>query len=210
GHRRYTAAEVRRLYRVRALRQLGLPLQEIASVLDRTGDDLTDLRELLTAQLHQLRVQAERITRLQTQLVDLLNQLDGAAMPHPEQFLTTLEMISMYEQHFTQEQRDRLDERRAELGTEAVDAARTQVASMIEEAIRHQRAGTPFDDPAVRDLAGRWSALGAQFGTDGPQEQASARRLWDDNREEISRRVPWPAEDFIAAVEYLRQARGAA
>lgn len=209
GHRRYTAADVRRLYRVRALRQLGLSLPQIAAALDRTGDDSTDLRQLLTAQLRQLRAQAERISQLQAQLGALVARLDAAAMPDPEQFLTTLEMISMYEQHFTQEQRDRLAERRAALGTQAMDAARAQVAGMIEDAMRHQRAGTPFDDPAVRELASRWSALGAHLGTDGPQEQASARRFWDDNREEISHRVPWPAEDFLAAVDYLRQAREA-
>jgi DNA-binding transcriptional MerR regulator len=208
-HRRYTAADVRRLYRARALRQLGLSLPEIADALDRTGDDSAGLRQLLTAQLQQLRAQAERITRLQAQLGALVARLDAATIPDHEQFLTTLEMISMYEQHFTPEQRDRLAGRRTALGPQAMDAARAQAAGMIEEAMRHQRVGTPLDDPAVRELAGRWHALGAHLGTDGPREQASARRFWDDNRAEISRRVPWPAEDFLAAVEYLRQAREA-
>ncbi|MFI6739357.1 MerR family transcriptional regulator [Nonomuraea sp. NPDC050451] len=34
GHRRYTEADLRRLYRVRALRGLGLSLEEIAEVLN--------------------------------------------------------------------------------------------------------------------------------------------------------------------------------
>jgi hypothetical protein len=40
-------------------------------------------------------------------------------------------------------------------------------------------------------------------------QRASARRLWEDNREEISQRMPWPADDFIAAVAYLDRARQA-
>ncbi|MGC9665204.1 MerR family transcriptional regulator [Planosporangium sp. 12N6] len=74
GHLRYTAADVRRLYGVRALRQLGLSLSEIAGALDRTGDDPAGLRHVLTAQVHRLRTQAERITRLQARLGDLVAQ----------------------------------------------------------------------------------------------------------------------------------------
>ncbi|TMR24146.1 MerR family transcriptional regulator [Nonomuraea turkmeniaca] len=51
GHRRYTEADLRRLYRVRALRGLGLSLDEIAEVLKEPSDDLTALRGLLGAQL---------------------------------------------------------------------------------------------------------------------------------------------------------------
>ncbi|MFC0503811.1 MerR family transcriptional regulator [Micromonospora costi] len=209
GHRRYTAADVRRLYRVRGLRQLGLSLPEIAVVLDHGGADPAALRQLLDAQLRQVRVQIERANRLEIHLTELVAQLDAEDVPRPDQFLTTLETMSMYERYFSQDQRDRLAERRAALGTEAVDAARAEMSTLIEEAIRHQRAGTPVDDPAVRDLVGRWTGLGALLGTDGAREQASAGRLWDDHREEISRRMPWPAEDFLAAVEYLRAARGA-
>lgn len=207
GHRRYTAADVRRLYRVRALRQLGLSLPEIAGVLDRTNGEPADLRRLLTAQLGEVRAQVARLARLESQLGELVAHLDAEDVPQPERFLTTLETMSMYERYFTEDQRDRLAERRDALGTEAVDAARAEAGTLIAEAIRHHRAGTPVTDPAVRELAGRWSALGALLGTDGPREQASARRFWDDHREEISQRMPWPADDFVGAVEYLRRAR---
>jgi DNA-binding transcriptional MerR regulator len=39
GHRRYTDADVRRLYRVRALRQLGFPLEEIRTALEGSTQD---------------------------------------------------------------------------------------------------------------------------------------------------------------------------
>jgi hypothetical protein len=38
----------------------------------------------------------------------------------------------------------------------------------------------------------------------------SARQLWTENRDEIRQRVPWPAEEFLAAVSYLERAREAA
>jgi DNA-binding transcriptional MerR regulator len=40
GHRRYTPSDVRRLYRVLALRHLGMPLGEIARSLDGEAGDL--------------------------------------------------------------------------------------------------------------------------------------------------------------------------
>lgn len=48
GYRLYGPADVERLYRVRALRQLGLPLEEVHRVLD---DPTTDLTSTLDAQL---------------------------------------------------------------------------------------------------------------------------------------------------------------
>jgi DNA-binding transcriptional MerR regulator len=41
GHRRYSEDDVRRLYRVRALTQLGLSLDEVAAVLGRGTEDMT-------------------------------------------------------------------------------------------------------------------------------------------------------------------------
>ncbi|MEV4461974.1 MerR family transcriptional regulator [Microbispora sp. NPDC049633] len=44
GHRRYSERDLRRLYRVRALRALGLSLEEVAAVLAGAADDPESLR----------------------------------------------------------------------------------------------------------------------------------------------------------------------
>src|SRR6478752_252814 len=51
GHRRYTEPDLRRLYSIRTLRSLGVPLAEIAAVLDRSGAGPESLRTLLRRQL---------------------------------------------------------------------------------------------------------------------------------------------------------------
>ncbi|GGO45232.1 hypothetical protein GCM10012287_12660 [Streptomyces daqingensis] len=116
GHRRYTERDLRRLCSVRALRSLALSLEEIAGVLGGDGDDLSAMRDLLGAQLRAVRSQAARLVELEQQLGHLLRQLDEDAMPGPDLFMTTLEMISVYETSFTEEQRDQPAARRAELG----------------------------------------------------------------------------------------------
>ena len=110
GHRRYTGADVRRLYRIRVLRGLGLPLEEIARVLGDTG--IPQLRDLLATQLRDLEAHAEHVGRLRDRLHGLLARLDDDRMPDPAEFMATLETMSMYETYFTQEQRDRLAEHR--------------------------------------------------------------------------------------------------
>ncbi|MEV7008767.1 MerR family transcriptional regulator [Streptosporangium sp. NPDC051022] len=210
GHRRYTERDLRRLYRVRALRALGLSLEEIADALAGSADDLVTMRELLTAQLRDLEDQAGRIHRLERRIHGLLRQLDDASMPGPDQFMTTLEMMSVFETYFTPEQREQLAERRAALGPEAVEEARTRWTALVEELLHHVRADTPVDDPRVRDLLSRWDALGAAFHPAGERSggtRAAAQRMWQDNSAELSRNLPWPADRMTALVAYLERAR---
>src|SRR3954447_24972478 len=54
GHRRYSSTDVERLYRIMALRGLGLPLEQVGAALDRQGPDL---RAAVAA--HLARVEAE-------------------------------------------------------------------------------------------------------------------------------------------------------
>jgi DNA-binding transcriptional MerR regulator len=204
GHRRYTEADLSRLYQVRALRALGTPLDRIGEVL---AADPAAMRALLRARLGELTAQAARIERLTERIRSLLHRLDDDAMPDSEQIVTTLEMISMLDGYFTAEQQEQLDRRRAELGPEAVGEARERWAGLVEELLPHVQAGTPVDDPRVRDLVRRWDEIGSAFHTD-PRTAAAARRMWQDNSAEIGRRLPWPAERMADLVGYLDRVRG--
>jgi MerR family transcriptional regulator, thiopeptide resistance regulator len=212
GHRRYTEADLRRLYRVRALRSLGLSLEAIGDVLADSADDLAVMRELLTAQLRALEADARRAERLRQQLRGLLDQIEDESMPGPQRFMTTLELISVYETSFTAEQREQLAQRRAELGPEAIEEAKTEWAGLVEELLRHVQDDTPVDDPRVRSLAGRWDAIADRFhapGADGEQTKAATQRMWEENSEEIGRSLPWPTERMRELVHYLERVRQA-
>jgi DNA-binding transcriptional MerR regulator len=210
GHRRYTERDVRRLYRIRALRALGLPLTEIAEVLGSSVDDVRTMRDLLATQLRDLRHQAEHIRMITGQIQHLLHRIDDAEMPDPDQFLTTLEMISVFDTYFTSDQRARLAERRAELGPDAIEAAKTQWTELVEELLHHVQADTPVDDHGVQNLVRRWDEVGAAFHQGEHQTAAAARRMWQDNSAEISRALPWSHEQMTALVVYLDRARHSA
>ncbi|WP_370021363.1 MerR family transcriptional regulator [Planotetraspora sp. GP83] len=209
GHRRYTKEDVRRLYRVRALRGLGLSLEEIAKLLAYSADDLATMRDLLAAQLRDVAEHAQRVRQLTQRLHGLLDQIDGSSMPDPDQFMTTLEMMSVFETHFTQDQRDRLAERRAVLGPEAVDNAKTEWAGLVGELLRHVQGDTPVEDPRVQALVERWDALGDLFHGGDERVKAAAKTMWQENSTELSQRLPWPANQMVSLVAYIERARQA-
>jgi len=205
GHRRYSEEDVRRLYRIRALRALGLSLDQVREVLAASPDDVFAVRRLLTSQLSALRDQAEQAQRLQRQIQALLDNM-GGAMPSVDQLISILEGMTMYEKYFTEEQRTELAHRRAELGPAAVDDARTTFAGLVEEGLGYVSANTPVDDPAVRDFAGRWDALGSQFHSNDATKVA-ARSLWQEKSQELSARLPWAADRLQELVSYLQRVR---
>ena len=213
GHRRYTERDLHRLHRVRALRALGLSLQEIADVLDGRAGASAVLRELLAARLRSLDEHAQRIRLLQRRIRELLARLDGSRVPDPDQLMTILETMAVFDHYFTQEQQEMLAGRRAELGAERIEAAKRELVELVEELLRHMAAGTPADDARVRDLARRWDELGAPFHPAGEpagaETRAAARRMWRENAAELGRGLPWPAERINGLVAYLEQARQA-
>lgn len=218
GHRRYTPADLRRLYRVRALRRLGLSLDEIATALDRSGDDLAALRGLLTAQLTELETHARRITELRTRISGLLDQLDEG-MPEPDQFMTVLERLSTVERYYTEEQWDQLATRRAELGDESVDALRREWVLVAKELHQHLHDGTPVDDPRVQELADRWDTIGrTMMPADdrvADQVKAATDKLWHENHTEMSADLsqkmgfggPGGMSDVVSFLQRVREAR---
>jgi MerR family transcriptional regulator, thiopeptide resistance regulator len=214
GHRRYTDDDVRRLYRVRALAQLGLSLDEVATVLGG-AEDLSTLRDLLHAQQADLDTKARQLDDLRRRVRGLVEQLDGESVPPPEQFLATLELTAQLYGALSPGQHDALAKRRAELGGDQVEALKSELFTVLRELHRHLTGGTPPGDPAVRELAGRWQRVSAAFRTGQPEVDAqigaASGAMWQEHGARIgqylSERVDWMAPgDMAALMAYVRRA----
>lgn len=206
GHRRYTGQDVRRLYRIRALQMIGLPLTDIAATLESPSDDLASMRKVLESQLMHMRRQAEQIQTAQDRILDLLSRIDVAAMPSTEQFMSTLEMITVLANHFTPEQRQELADRRAELGVSSIETAKIRWVALVEEGLRYVSDGTPASDPLVREWARAWDELGSMFHS-GEQTKTAARAMWQENAASLGAGLPWSTEQMAALLVYLEKAR---
>lgn len=94
GQRRYRERDVRRLYQVLALRQLGLPLHEIADALDSRG---FDVRGLVRRQLDQLDHRGENLERLRRRVAGILDVLERRSEPSVDDLLDAIGVMSSME-----------------------------------------------------------------------------------------------------------------
>lgn len=101
GYRLYTQADVERLYRIVALRRLGVPLAEIGTALSEPG---LSLAALLDQQIVALEQNMARDRRLHQQLCQLRDGVGAGQSPDPASWLDTLELMNMYEKYFSTEE----------------------------------------------------------------------------------------------------------
>ena len=94
GHRLYDQDDVRRLYRIVALRRLNLPLEEIGAVLK---DESITLAETVRRHLERVEHDLERQERLRQRLLEILSALDEDTEPTTDQFIDALEVMAMVE-----------------------------------------------------------------------------------------------------------------
>jgi len=177
GHRRYTAADVRRLYRVLALRRLGLPLAEIAKVLEREG---TDLRAAVERHLREVEAEIAAATQLRDRLHRVLATLDSSPETVGAELIDAIEVMTMHERYYTAEQLEQLSERAEQLGPEGIERAQREWAELIDEVRGHMERGTDPAAPEMQACAARWKALIEQFTGGDPGLRASLQRLYDE------------------------------
>jgi DNA-binding transcriptional MerR regulator len=201
GHRLYAAADVQRLYRLLALRGLGLPLEEIGPLLEREGAVAETVRRHLARVEHQM----DTLGGLRSKLTRLLDALDGGD-ESSAQFLEALEAMSMFEKYYTPEQLEQLAERKAELGDDAITAGEDAWRALFAELREHRLNGTDPADPAVQELSRRAGELVKMFTGGDPAIEASLQRMYETEGPERASRGMADAED-LAYLEAARQAR---
>jgi DNA-binding transcriptional MerR regulator len=196
GHRLYGAADVERLYRLLALRNLGLPLEEIGPLLEREDGVADTVRRHLARVEHQL----QALTTLKARLTRLL---DGGHDTEP--LLEALEAMSMFEKYYTPEQLEQLEQRRRQMGDDAIEAVENEWAELYAKLREFREAGTDPADPAVQALSVRAGELVRMFTGGDPGIEASLQRMYEtEGSARVSRGIASP-EDH----EYLAKARQA-
>ncbi|WP_017537677.1 MerR family transcriptional regulator [Nocardiopsis halophila] len=210
GHRLYTEADVRLLYRALALRDLGLPLEEVRSVLQGGGPGLD---ELLTGQLAQVERRIAALGGLRGRLSAVLQAARGGSAPESERLMRVIEGMSSVDEtvraYFGEERLRELQRRRHERGEEAVGADIAAWPELIAAVGRAVEDGTDPASDEGRELARRWMALLESFhgGDDGLKE--SLYRMREGRAEEITAGHGGPTQEMIDFVARANEARNA-
>jgi DNA-binding transcriptional MerR regulator len=169
GHRVYGEADVGRLYRIVSLRSLGFPLDAIAAALD---EEAFDPRAAVEDHLARLEDQIEQQQRLRVTLRQLLERLDT------EDFLTTIEELTMRERYYTPDQLEELEQRRQAIGDEKIREVEREWAEIFATLRTEMDAGTDPADPKLRPLAERGRELITMFTGGDPGITASLKEMW--------------------------------
>ncbi|MBB1625843.1 MerR family transcriptional regulator [Achromobacter sp. UMC71] len=150
GYRLYGRDDIARLHQIQALRRFGLPLAEIGAYLDQPG---TPLNEIIAKQIAMLDRQIQQAARLRERLAQLQGQLAMGAEPELADWLTTLELMTMYDKYFSQDELARLP-----LYGRSRDGDAGWIA-LIKEVRQQMDSGAPPEDTQSQALALRWMTL---------------------------------------------------
>jgi MerR family transcriptional regulator, thiopeptide resistance regulator len=202
GHRLYTAKDVARLQHVLSLRQLGFSLEQVRDCLDRPG--FSPLR-VIGLHVARLRKQIEIQRRLCDRLEAIATHLSAAEEVSADEFIRTIEEMSMIENYYTAEQLETLKKRGEEIGEERMRQVPADWAELIAQVRAEMEKGTDPTTPLVQGLARRWLALIHEFTGGDPGISKSMGRVWKEQGDDIV--VQHGAQyDSRGVSEYIGQA----
>jgi DNA-binding transcriptional MerR regulator len=177
GHRLYTRSDVERLQQVLCLRQIGLPLEDVRTALERpTGS----LKQVLGAHLAYLRERVEAERLLCARLEALVEHLDSAGEVSIQDLITTMEAMSVVDKYYTPEQMEKIRQQGEKIGEARIREVEGEWVE-LQAAIRAEMAkGTDPTSEPVRALARKWASLVREFTGGDPGVERSVQRMWQE------------------------------
>ena len=176
GHRLYDRSDIERLQRIHSLRQMGISLDEMKSLLD--GSALSP-RTIIDMQLDRLKRQIMLQQRLAARLRALARHMDNAEQPSLEELCAAMEQMMKFENYFTPEQLQVLEERRESVGDERrleVEAAWAEIIPKVRAAMEN---GVDPTTPEILALAQRWMALVHEFTGGDPAVAGAVKKMYE-------------------------------
>lgn len=202
GYRLYGEGDVARLQQIVSLKQLGLSLEAIRECMARPE---FSLRRVLELHIVHLRERIELQQGVCRRLEAAAERLDSAEGVSVEEFLRTIEAITMFEKYYTPEQLREIEERGREIGPERIREVEAEWPKLIAEVrAEMERGSDPASEP-VRRLARRWRELVNEFTRGNPEIERSLRTMY---REEPGARERGGVDP--ALFEYVSKALAAA
>ena len=150
GYRLYERTDIARLHQIQALRRFGMALSDIGIFLANPGSGLP---AIVAQQIEALDRQVAQADLLRGQLVLLQRQLAAGQEPALAEWLTTLELMTMYDKYFTKEQRERLP------FFSEPNACTDEWKDVVARMHALMAALIPAADPAAQQLARKWMSM---------------------------------------------------
>jgi MerR family transcriptional regulator, thiopeptide resistance regulator len=172
GHRVYGREEVVRLQQILSLRQMGFALDQIRDLVDRRG---MEPRRVLELHIERLRETVAEQQQLIARLEHLAAHCEAAGV---DEYLETMEMMTMFEKYYSKEQLETLARRRDMLGEETMREVQEEWPRLIASVRAEMEKGTDPKDPKMQALAKRWMELVEMFTGGDPGIAQSLRNVY--------------------------------
>jgi MerR family transcriptional regulator, thiopeptide resistance regulator len=174
GYRLYDGRDIERLYHVMALSGLGLPLARVKDLMQGSGPDIA---QVIEQQIAAINAQIEQGALLRQRLLQLQAQFAQNDEPALSECLKTLELMSIYEKYFTQDEMAQFRERKRGLGAH-IENAQQEWTRLIAAVRQQMTQGAAPDSDAARRLARRWQELAALFAGEDPAIHAEVAAMY--------------------------------
>jgi MerR family transcriptional regulator, thiopeptide resistance regulator len=205
GHRRYTEGDLRRLYQIRQLRQLGMTLGEIGELLDGASGDGA-LRERLDRRLGEVDEEIWRLEELRRRIRNMVEQLDSSFRPTSGELLALLGRTSVFHDGLTREQRASLSELSEKLGEDGRAWLDTEWPLVLTRFAEHFRDRVPVEDPEVVSTVRRLVRVMELFAGDDPAVRASMAGFFREHGAAVLRDMDAGLEVGDGLWEYVGRA----
>lgn len=193
GYRLYNRNDIARLHQIQALRRFGLALADIGTVLANPGSHLA---AIVDRQIRMLEQQISQSTALRDRLSQLQGQLQRGEEPELADWLTTLEMMTMYDKYFSKE-----EQKSFPLLSTAENTTTAEWAELVQAVREAMAMKVPPQSPGAQTLAKRWMAM-LKRDTGGDPRLLAKLNVMHFNEPAIQAQTGITAE----VVDYIRQA----
>ena len=153
GHRLYGREEIVRLQQILSLRQSGFSLDEIGELLSRRD---FDAKQIVFSHIERLKRQIAAQQELCARLEAIAAHYASASA---DEFISAIEVMTMFDKYYTKEQLDTLAQRREMFGEEKMREFQEEWPRLIASVKEEMQRGTDPSDPKVQALAKRWTEL---------------------------------------------------
>lgn len=152
GYRLYNREDVARLHGIQTLRQMGVPLADVAQLLDGGASSLP---AILARQLSALDQEIARTQALRKRLGVMQRVLAGGGQPEIDDWLASLAMMRTFEQYFSVGE--------LELAFERWKQCEAEWPSLVQAIHAAMDRGVLPDSVEIQPLVQRWMDLAARW-----------------------------------------------
>lgn len=199
GHRLYVKEDVVRLQQIISFRQLGFSLEEIRDCLEDPNSNLSSTVKLHISHLQeQIELTRKLYNRLEA-IADTLNREEDVSI---QNLLETIEVMTMFEKYYTQEQLEELKQRRLQLGDEQIRQGEAAWKELIEQVQSEMKKGSDPASETMQQLAKRWMKLIQAFTGGNPEIEKSLNTMYQQEGVATASQGTLDRETF----EYMGQA----